>query len=42
MGFVVDQNPILDHAFNRQHWAFMEYKTDQSDILQKIAETLVK
>jgi len=41
-GFVIDENPVLDHAFNLHHWTFMEYKTEQSDILQKIAETLTE
>jgi GNAT superfamily N-acetyltransferase len=40
-GFVTDEKPILDHPFNLAHWSFMEYKTEQSDILQKIAATLI-
>ena len=39
-GFITDEKPILDHAFNLAHWPFMEYKTEQSDILQKTAATL--
>ena len=34
-GFVKDEKPVLDHAFNLEHWSFMEYKAEQSDILQK-------
>jgi GNAT superfamily N-acetyltransferase len=39
-GFMIDEKPVLDHAFNLQHWTFMEYKTDHSDILQQAAERL--
>ena len=39
-GFIIDENPIMDHAFNLNHWTFMEYKIDQSDVLQKAAERL--
>ena len=41
-GFVTDKNPVLDHAFNLAHWSFMEYKTTESDILQKVAQTLTE
>lgn len=41
-GFVKDDKPVLDHAFNLEHWTFMEYKTEQSDVLQKVAARLVK
>lgn len=41
-GFVIDHNPIMDHAFNPDHWTFMEYKVDQSNILQKTAEKLIE
>ncbi len=34
-GFTLDKNPILDHAFNLEHWTFMEYKKECCDILQK-------
>ena len=39
--FVTDEKPILDHPFNLAHWSFMEYKTEQSDILQKTTATLI-
>ncbi len=39
-GYTTDENPILDHPFNRAHWSFMEYKTEESNILQKLAKTL--
>jgi len=39
-GFIIDENPVMDHAFNLNHWAFMEYKIDQSDVLQKAAQRL--
>ncbi len=41
-GFATDEKPVLDHAFNLDHWTFMEYKTEQSDVLQKIAASLVE
>lgn len=41
-GFTIDKSPILDHAFNMNHWTFMEYKVDQSDILQKMVKTFVE
>jgi len=41
-GFVHDENTILDHTFNLDHWTFMEYKTKQSNILQKTAEAVIK
>ena len=41
-GFVIDEKPILDHAFNLNHWTFMEYKIDQSNVLQKVAEALTE
>lgn len=37
-GFIKDEAPVLDHAFNLAHWSFMEYKSDQSDVLQKTAD----
>jgi GNAT superfamily N-acetyltransferase len=39
-GFTPDAKPILDHAFNLEHWSFLEYKTDQSNTLQKIASAM--
>jgi GNAT superfamily N-acetyltransferase len=39
-GFTLDSNPILDHTFNLEHWTFLEYKIDKTNILQKIAEGL--
>jgi len=39
-GFIDDKNPILDHAFNLNHWMFLEYKTEQSNILQKTAKLI--
>ena len=41
-GFVRDENPVLDYAFNLNHWTFMEYKVEQHDSLQKIAETFTE
>lgn len=41
-GFVNDDKPILDHAFNLEHWTFMEYKVAASDALQKVAASLVE
>jgi hypothetical protein len=40
-GFVTDENPIMDHPFNLAHWSFMEYKTEQSDVLQEAAVTFI-
>lgn len=39
-GFVTDKKPILDHAFNLKHWSFMDYKAEQCDVLQNIAQEL--
>lgn len=39
-GFVDDEHPILDHAFNLKHWTFLEYKKSNNDILQKSANAL--
>jgi len=39
-GFLDDKNPIMDHAFNLNHWKFLEYKVNSSDILQKTASGL--
>ena len=39
-GFIIDENPVMDHAFNLNHWIFMEYKIEQSDVLQKASERL--
>jgi hypothetical protein len=41
-GFVKDENPVLDHEFNLDHWMFMEYKIEQSDALQNLAASLVE
>ena len=41
-GFVNDEKPVLDHAFNLDHWTFMEYKTEHMNILQQVATTLVE
>jgi len=41
-GFTTDEHPILDHAFNLNHWTFLEYKTEKSDGLQKVAATLTE
>jgi len=40
-GFVADENPLMDHPFNVAHWSFMEYKTEQTNILQERATTLI-
>ena len=39
-GFTKDPNPTQDphYKFNLNHWTFMEYKTDQSNVLQEIAK----
>ena len=39
-GFVHTDNPILDHPHNFNHWTFLEYKTNQTDVLQKVADEL--
>lgn len=39
-GFVKDLNPILDHGFNMNHWAFLEYKTTSSSTLQNTSNYL--
>ena len=41
-GFTKDLKPIPEQHFklNPEHWASLEYKVDQSDILQKTASTL--
>lgn len=38
-GFVEDVNPIENPHFQlkKEHWRFLEYRTERSDILQKIA-----
>lgn len=41
-GFVGDNAPILDHAFNLEHWSFMEYQTNQSILLQSFAQEFLK
>ncbi len=42
-GFMQDNNPIQDphHQINMEHFIIMEYKTEQSDILQKTAIMLI-
>lgn len=42
-GFVQDHNPVQDpnHPINLNYLTVLEYKTDQSDELQKTAKTLV-
>jgi len=41
-GFVPDPKPMQEksHKIIQNHWSFMEYKIENSDILQKIAATL--
>jgi len=41
-GFTEDQNPIENPSFklNKAHWRYMEYKPEQSNILQKVATSL--
>jgi ribosomal protein S18 acetylase RimI-like enzyme len=39
-GFVTDEHPVLDHAFNLEHWTFLEYKLNARDVLQKTAANL--
>ncbi len=39
-GFVADEHPIMDYPVNLEHWTFLEYKINQSDILQKAAAQL--
>lgn len=40
-GFVPDLQPIPEASLNMAHWEFMEYKAEQSDMLQKLAESFV-
>lgn len=40
-GFIDDKNPVLDHAFNLNHWTFLEYKIEQANILQKTAGLII-
>jgi ribosomal protein S18 acetylase RimI-like enzyme len=43
-GFVNDNNPIIEehhYTFNLDHWIFMEYKTDTTNLLQKTAYKFV-
>ncbi len=40
-GFVKDEQPVLDHPFNPDHWSFMDYKTEKSDTLQKTTASLL-
>ncbi|MFH0898869.1 MAG: GNAT family N-acetyltransferase, partial [bacterium] len=40
-GFTKDENPIMDHAFNLDHWIFLEYKINRADLLQEIAKSLI-
>jgi len=42
-GFTKEVNPIVEkhiYTFNKDHWIFLEYKVDKSDVLQKTAEDL--
>jgi len=41
-GFTKDENPTQEphHVFDLNHWTFMEYKAEQSSILQKVTKTL--
>ena len=39
-GFTKDPNPVQAHFKFTEHWIHLEYKTDQSSILQKVAEGL--
>jgi ribosomal protein S18 acetylase RimI-like enzyme len=39
-GFVADEHPILDHAFNLEHWIFFKYEFSKSNILLKTAARL--
>lgn len=39
-GFMLDEHPILDHAFNLNHWIFLEYKANEQHILQDTAKEL--
>ncbi len=43
-GFVPDLNPIEEPNFKmiREHWNYMEYKIENSDVLQKTAATFEK
>jgi GNAT superfamily N-acetyltransferase len=40
-GFTKDEHPVLDHAFNLEHWVFVEYKTDHVNTLQEIANSMI-
>jgi ribosomal protein S18 acetylase RimI-like enzyme len=39
-GFTKDEHPIMDHAFNLEHWIFLEYRLDKNTTLQKTAANL--
>ncbi len=39
-GFMDDQHPVIDHPLNMAHWSCLEYKADQSNVLQKAAALL--
>jgi ribosomal protein S18 acetylase RimI-like enzyme len=43
-GFVQDNNPIQDpnHAIAMEHFVVLEYKTEQSDIIQISANRLIE
>ena len=43
-GFTPDTNPIQEPHFKQkpEHWIFMEYKIEQTDLLQKVANRLVE
>lgn len=39
-GFTPDKHPTLDHAFNLNHWMFLEYKADEQQLLQNKAKEM--
>jgi len=44
-GFVREVDPVLEvyrYSFNPKHWVFIEYKADQTKILQEKAATLIE
>ena len=41
LGFTKDINPVMDHAFNLDHWIFLEYKTEECNTLQEITKRLI-
>lgn len=41
-GFVDDQAPLMDHAFNQAHWSFLTYAATNAAVLQQVAANFVE